>query len=156
LSYTFNFFLATTSIYQGKNMKGWSRIIINFVKWWLQSKRWLWLKTKIKEYKGSQNESNPPLYVCNESVHDNNSVTISKWMWHVNKHTKKEKIHKKFEGQTKYKNKFKRNIESENKSLWNPCMLHFTLHSQDLIQCFQLLLYWRHIIIYQGCIFPLF
>jgi hypothetical protein len=35
-------------------------------------------------------------------------------------------------------------------------MLHFTLHSQDLIQCFQLLLYWRHIIIYQGCIFPLF
>lgn len=55
--------------------------------------------------------------MCNEFVHDNNSLTISIWMWHVNKHTKKEKTHKKIEGQTKYKNKFKHNIESENKNL---------------------------------------
>jgi hypothetical protein len=27
-------------------------------------------------------------------------VTISKWMWHVNKHTKKEKTQKQIEGQT--------------------------------------------------------
>jgi hypothetical protein len=78
-SYTFMSFLATTSIYQGKNMKkGWSRIIINFVKWWLHSKRWLWFKTTKNEYKGNQNESNPPLYMWNEFVHDNNGVTISK------------------------------------------------------------------------------
>ncbi len=36
----------------------------------------------------------------NEFVHDNNGVTISKWMWHVNKHTKKEKTQKQIEGQT--------------------------------------------------------
>ncbi len=63
------------------------------------------------EYKGNQNESNPPLYMCNEFAHDNNGVTISKWMWHVNKHTKKEKIKNQIERQTKCKHKFKHNIE---------------------------------------------
>ncbi len=52
------------------------------------------IKNKKKKYKGNQNDSNPPLYIYNEFVHDNNGVTISKWMWHVNKHTKNKKTQK--------------------------------------------------------------
>jgi hypothetical protein len=47
----------------------------------------------------------------NEFVHDNNGVIIPKWMWHVNKHTKKENTRKQIEGQTKCKHKFTQHRE---------------------------------------------